>query len=358
MTRPHPRVPAQDPARVPCPIAFLAEAPSDEEEDLLQPLVGPAGKVFNAMLRTAGLNREDFWVGNVFDEKLPDNEVANWCAPMDEARKGGFTDLPPIGSAGFLKPEHRHHLLRLRNELLAAQPRVIVPMGNTALWALTGSDSITQRRGAVDTAKYIVPGAKILPTFHPAFIMRQYKYMTMGIGDFVKALREADKGPEVVLPHRRLWIEPDVDDLTAFDAKVMKSDLLSIDIETAFGQITCIGFAPNAEEAICIPFLDWRKPNRSYWFTPLEEAVALGVVKRWCESPVPKLGQNYVGYDIYWLLVKYGIKTRNLLHDTRLIHHALFPELPKDLGTMGANYTDLGPWKTMRKKKTEEFRDK
>ena len=110
-------------------------------------------------------------------------------------------------------------------------------------------------------------------------------------------------------------------------------------------------------KALVVPFVDFRKPNRSYWVTAGEEYEALMLVKTIMESDVPKLGQNFSAYDAFWLWDRYGIKTINLLHDTRLLHHAIYPELPKDLGFMGACYTDQGPWKTMRVGKKPDKRD-
>ncbi len=354
-------VPADLPRRTPCPIAFVAEAPGDEEVNPARgeprPLIGPSGRVFNAMLRTAGLSREDHWVGNLFDVQLPENEVGWWCAPAAEARAGKFSDLPPIGSAGFLLPEHRGHLDRLREELERANPRIIVPLGGTALWAFTGDASITACRGAVAPARFILPGAKLLPTFHPAHVMRDWRMYSIVAQDFMKAATQAARGPEIVYPRRRLLLEPTLPEWRSYAKRLLRTDLISVDIETAWGQVTCIGFALNKEEAICVPFVDLRRPDKNYWATLEEEIEAWGLVQMVLESPVPKLGQNYAMYDAYWLLEKLGIRTMNLRHDTRLAHHALYPELPKDLGFMGATYTEQGPWKLMRTHRKEKRDD-
>ncbi len=355
------RVPADLPRHTPCPIAFVAEAPGDEEVSPARgdprPLIGPSGRVYNALLRTAGLDRGDHWVGNVFDVQLPDNEVGNWCSPAAEARAGKFSDLPPIDSVGFLRPEYRPHLERLRAELLAAAPRIIVPLGGTALWAFTGDVSITACRGAVAPARYILPGVKLLPTFHPAHVMRDWRMYSIVAQDFMKAATQAALGPEIVYPRRRLLLEPTLPEWRSYAKRLLRTDLISVDIETAWGQITCIGFALNAEEAICVPFVDLRQPDKSYWGTLDEECEAWTLVQAVLESAVPKLGQNYAMYDAFWLLEKLGMRTVNLRHDTRLLHHALYPELPKDLGFMGATYTEQGPWKLMRTHRKEKRDD-
>src|SRR5262249_43800881 len=135
-------VPPQTPSTPPpISIAFVAEAPSDEELERGVPLVGPAGRHFNALLKSAGIRRDRCLVTNVFDEKLPGNDVAAWTVPLKEARALGCTDVPPIGKSGFLAPRHRWHLDRLAQELAQWKPHVIVPLGGTALWAFTGNAS-------------------------------------------------------------------------------------------------------------------------------------------------------------------------------------------------------------------------
>lgn len=225
-------MPNQKPLKTPCKIAFLGEAPGIDEVDQGKPFVGTSGKVLNAMLRTAGIEREDHWVGNVFGEQLPYNDVANWCVLKDEAEALGVTDLPPINGAGWLRPEHRHHLERLAEELKDVDPTVIVPLGGTALWALTGSSAIAQTRGAVCTSEYVIPGKKLVPTFHPAAVVRQWQYFTIVVGDLIKAEREAERGPKVVWPKRYLHLEPSLDDVEKWVQYCAEADLLSVDIET------------------------------------------------------------------------------------------------------------------------------
>ena len=338
-------VPAQKPNGLTCKIAFLGEAPGTEELEKGQPFVGPAGKVFNSMLRTAELDRAEFWVGNVFDHKIPENNLENWCVSKQEAEEKGWPLTYAIPFLGILRPEYHGNLDRLAVEIAAFRPHVIVPMGSTALWALTGETDIGVHRGCVLLSSKLVPGVKLLPTFHPAYVMRQWKFFSVVVGDFIKAAVEGETR-ELVLPSKEFIIEPTLGEVMQFFPRCFKSDLLSVDIETGWGQITCIGFAPNANEAICIPFVDLRKPGKSYW-PPDIETIVWATVRRLLESNVPKLGQNFAAYDAFWLLNKYGIRVMNLLHDTRLLHHALYPELPKSLAFMAGSYTRQGVWKNM-----------
>ena len=331
-------VQAQQPSRIPCRIALVGEAPGEEEERHGVPFIGKSGRVINGALAAAGIDRAELFVGNVFLEKAEENNVTPWM--RDPERLAAARD-------------------RLGRELGAVQPTVIVPLGATALEAIAGVSEISRLRGSPFLSPGpVAAGVKLLPTFHPAFVLRQWKLLPVLIGDLIRASVEADRGPGIVWPWREFTLEPDLPDVRRWmtgthadgvrewlaDSRgemfpsMLSSDLLSVDIETGWGEITCIGLAPDAEHAICIPFVDMRKPNKSYWATAEEEIEAWRLLRTVLESDVPKLGQNFT-YDAMWLLRQRGIRVRNYRHDTRLMHHALFPELPKDLAFMAASYT-------------------
>lgn len=318
------RVPLERPDRVPCRLMFVGEAPGSEEVSASppRPLIGPSGRVFNSALKAANIPRAECAITNVFDQQAPGNDVSEWMRD-DAIREQAFR--------------------RLEAEVAKCQPTVIVPLGGTALWAFTGNTSIKSFRGAVQAATRIAPGVKLLPTYHPAAVQRDWRLMAVMVPDFLKAVREAERGPKIQYPKRELWLAPTLEEVDDFLGKCHFSDLLSVDIETGWGCITCIGFGPDAHSAMCVPFVDLRTANKSYWRDPEDEVQMWGMVRDLLASPVPKLGQNFT-YDAQWLY-EYGLSVRNYRHDTRLLHHALYPELDKDLGTMAALYTDLGGWK-------------
>lgn len=230
----------------------------------------------------------------------------------------------------------------------------IVPLGENVLRAFTGHGGVRDYRGAVQPATLIVPGAKLLPTYDPVTVQRQWKLLSIMVGDFIKAAVQANK-KGIVYPEVELWLDPTLEEVKHFIASCT-TELLSVDIETGWGQITIVGMSPHPYRyAIAIPFVDFRKPNRSYW-SPQDEVVVWKEIKAIMESPVPKLGQNFP-YDAYWLWDKWGIASMNYGDDTRLMHHALFPELEKSLAFMGARYTDLGAWKQWGGGASKEKRD-
>lgn len=346
-------VPCKKPARVPCKIALVGEAPSDIEVLRGQVFVGPSGRVLDQALRVAGIERDDLFLTNVFNEKVPQNKIGNWCAKTAEARGWHDYRLGPIGDTGYLRPEFVPHLARLGSELRECEPTLVVTLGDVALWALTGYPGLANRRGATTRATELYPGVKLLPTFHPAYVIKDWKMFHVLVGDLIKAKRECEF-PEVRHTECELWLEPTLEDMEIFSAgPLAKADIISIDIETAGGQITCVGFGADAHTAITVPFSDWRKANRSYWETAEQELAAWEWVRSVCGNGKMKLLQNGL-YDCYWLWNERGIGVRNFRHDTRLLHHALYPELPKSLAFMGSTYAERGPWKTMRHRVAEK----
>lgn len=313
------------PERVPCALAFVADCPGDTEVCRGKPLCGPEGRIFDRMLRLAGIDRAACFVGHVFDEQPPGDDLKPWLEP------GQFET----------------HFERLAGELAEAQPAVIVPLGGTALWAFTGSNAIGAARGAIARATAIAPGAKILPTFAPGYILRQYKMLGTMVADLRKAKAEAARPSETLrLSARELWLDPTLADIDEFLAQyLLGAELIAIDIETSVNQITKIGFAADSEHALTIPFVDYRNPDRCYWPTVEEEMLAWERVQFVCALPQPKLFQN--GPFDNWHLIRAGIRVRNWREDTRLLHHALYPELPKSLAYMGSTYCHQGPWKLL-----------
>jgi uracil-DNA glycosylase len=366
------------PQLAPSPGGILFIGGSSGDEDWIKgwPLVGSDGHLFSHALRAAGMTLPGDWpqgfapgqraetkrllwerrqhsFTSVFDLQVPDIRDLCWSAKDQEGYdEGGVSPehwipgLPRITGSGYLRPEHHYHLKRLREEILQCRPNLIVPLGGLALWALTGFAETDTYRGAVNVSTRLVPGIKLLPTYAPSHVLQQYKMLMVLISDLVKAKREAAY-PEVRLAQREIWLEPTLEDLQRFRTEFVKPDIgpLSIDIETGGGQISCISFSPTAYQSLIVPFVDYRKPNRSYWATERDESLAWQFCAEVLASAVEKLFQNGGSYDIFWFLDRAGLPVANYRHDLRLVHQTLYPELPKSLKFMGATWTDNVAWK-------------
>ena len=351
-------------------IAIVGEAPGETEEQMGEPFVGASGQELTRMLKDAGIVRHDCYLTNVFLDRPPNNDLKQWCISAKETkgawlawRERLYAEHPEVNwpvsynwqyleKGKYVHPQHLPEIYRLQRELQTIKPNIIIALGNTACWALTGSAGISKIRGVAATG-HLVPGIKIIPTYHPAAVLRTWEHRVICVADFIKARREAEFA-DIRRPCREVWIEPSLDDLLEFERRYLSNHVLeSIDVETALGQITCIGFAPNKEIAISVPFWDSRKPDWNYWSTEAEELAAWNWVAARCGSSVEKLFQNGL-YDLQYIWRAHGIRVRNFSHDTMLMHHALQPELEKGLGFLGSIYTDEASWKVMRPRLNKE----
>jgi uracil-DNA glycosylase len=125
-------------------LMFVGEAPGADEDAQARPFVGRAGQLLTKIIEAIGLKREEVLIGNV-----------NRCRPP-----GNRAPLPD--EAATCKPF-------LEREIAVAQPEVIVVLGNTAMKNLLDTrEGITRARGRFHDYK----GIKVMPTFHPAYLLR------------------------------------------------------------------------------------------------------------------------------------------------------------------------------------------
>ncbi|HJY28684.1 MAG TPA: uracil-DNA glycosylase [Pyrinomonadaceae bacterium] len=125
-------------------LMFVGEAPGADEDAQARPFVGRAGQLLTKIIEAIGLKREEVLIGNVNRCRPPGNR-----APMPD-------------EASTCKP----YLLR---EIAVAQPEVIVVLGNTAMKNLLDTrEGITRLRGIFQDYQ----GIKVMPTFHPAYLLR------------------------------------------------------------------------------------------------------------------------------------------------------------------------------------------
>lgn len=334
-------------------IMLVGEAWGEKEEETGVAFSGTGGWLLDQMLSQAGIARRDCYATNVFNLRpKPSADIKTLCGPKAE----GIPGLPPLAKGQFVRAQYAKELERLYAEVKAQRPNLIVALGATATWAFLDTSGIKQHRGAIAPASMRVSeklgfSAKILPTYHPAMVGRDYSQRPVVIADLSKAKRES-AFPEIHRPVRNIWLYPTIEDLARYEQEhILSSELLSIDIETKGDQITCIGFAPSPDSAIVIPLFSTDN-HRSYWSTPGEELAALNFVRRWCAMK-PSVFQNGM-YDIKFLWQRYKIPMPLATEDTMLLHHAWQPELEKGLGFLATLYTDEASWKFMRKGKKHD----
>src|SRR5689334_6183758 len=125
-------------------LMFVGEAPGRDEDIQGVPFVGRAGQKLTQIIEAIGLKREDVYIANVIKCRPPENrnpepdEVAN-CEPF------------------------------LFRQVDTIKPKVIVALGTFAARSLLKTDApISRLRGRV----YDYRGAQLVPTFHPAYLLR------------------------------------------------------------------------------------------------------------------------------------------------------------------------------------------
>lgn len=125
-------------------LMIIGEAPGADEDAKGEPFVGRAGQLLNKIIEAIGMKREDVFIGNI-----------NRCRPP-----GNRAPMPNETAA--CKP----FLLR---EIAVVKPKVIVVLGNTAMKNLLDTkEGITKLRGIFQDYY----GVKVMPTFHPAYLLR------------------------------------------------------------------------------------------------------------------------------------------------------------------------------------------
>lgn len=291
---------------------------------------------------------------NVFQLHPPGNDLKHFCGP----KSGAIPNYPPLEGSQYVQTGYISEFNRLADEISTANPNCIICLGNTALWALTGSTGIGAARGYTRMSTLSAIGWKLLPTYHPTTIFHQYSLRPIVIADLMKGKVES-QFPHLRRPQREIWIEPTLEDVQEFFAiwNRNETNLFSVDIETYGPRVTCIGFSPDPNFAIVIPFEPGPYGEKSYWPTPELEAAAWREIKTVLEdASMPKLFQNGL-YDIAFLWRSMHIKVRGATHDSMLLHHALQPEMNKGLGFLGSLYSDERSWKGMRKFSTTIKRD-
>ena len=289
-------------------VALIGEALGEDEVTEGSPFVGRAGFKLTRLIEWAGLDRSRFDIWN-----------AVWCRPPGNALEGTNYEFPSVD-----------HCRAAHWGGLPARVKVLVPMGNVPLHALTGRKGILVARGYIEGGP---GGTHILPTVHPSFIQRgQSKYSAAFIHDLQKAVELAQTG----LPIRPFSYVIDPSPMRAYEwAKEYRQELaadpstrLAYDIETPGKEedegenrdeddptytIFRIGFSYRGYAGLTVP---WTPPY-------------MAAIRTCLESQGEKVVWN-AGYDNPRIGAA-GVAINGLVHDGMVAWHVLHSDLPKGL---------------------------
>ena len=148
-------------------LMFVGEAPGADEDIQGIPFVGKAGQLLTRMIEAMGFTRDQVYIANVLKCRPPNNrdphpDEVEQCEPF------------------------------LFQQIAAIQPKVIVALGKFAAQTLLKTqDPISRLRGRV----YEYRGTKLIPTFHPSFLLRSPGYKREAWQDLQKALGVMGRQP-------------------------------------------------------------------------------------------------------------------------------------------------------------------
>lgn len=164
-------------------LMFVGEAPGQDEDAQARPFVGRAGQLLTKIIEAMGLKREDVYIGNCLKCRPPNNRN-----PLPEELEACWPHI--------------------KEQIGVIRPKVICALGKFAAYDVLKLDSpITKSRGNFYEYKNTLnsnvedatSGAiKVMPTFHPAYLLRNPSEKRKVWEDMKKILKELN----LKIPHR------------------------------------------------------------------------------------------------------------------------------------------------------------
>lgn len=315
----------------------MGEAPGEQEVSAGTPFVGYSGQELNRMLHEVGIMRSECFVTNVCRIRPANNDIGQFIALK---KKDVTSAHRPLRDKMVLQPVLDGYSL-LRKEIELVKPRVIIACGNLALWALTGAWGITKWRGSILRLDGVESSTIVLPTYHPAAVLRQWDWRAIAINDLRRAKRVADDQAPI-RPEWRFIVRPNLSQvlevLNDLYVRLNLSELwIDFDLETRSGHIACAGISWSLTDALCIPFMCVEN-KEGYWSEEEESAIVHLLYLVLKHRNVKVRWQNGL-YDAqytyrHWHFIPNGAQ------DTMISQHTMFCILPKSLAFQASMYCD------------------
>jgi uracil-DNA glycosylase family 4 len=314
-------------------ICIAGEAPGADEDASGFPFWGASGREQDRMLRDAGYDiQKDVWYSNAYKVRPPDNEIARFSElGIDMA----------LCQAQFIE------------ELTQYKPTIIVTTGKTSTNILcpftiprkkgqvdAKKDGFGKWRGSLLTSPLLSWDHYVVPVYHPAFILRAWSERCISVLIYTRAREEAEwtsiNGRCRPLLERNLKGDPSYDEVIQYLEECLDWPWpLSVDIESLWSSKLKIqypyifGIAKNTFDALAFSMWDYDGPRLVRIFRLLNAILSTKNI----------IGQNFTVYDAHWLR-SIGLRPRvELVDDTLIRHHTLFPELEHSLAFMVMQYT-------------------
>lgn len=324
-------------------IMIVGDAPSEHDIAFGYPFAGYSGQELSRMLHDAGIMLSECFLTYVARQRPFANDTDAWICQTkkDVAAHSADPSWQWVHDKLVAKPVV-DGLSLLRQEINLVKPNVIIAVGNLAFWGLTGQWGVGDWRGSVMPSTLPnIPVTKIVPTYSPGLITRQWSWRAVCVNDLKRAAKEA-QFPEIISPDYKFIIRPNF--ATAFAVLTdLKRKLdaapthLSIDIETRQGHIACIGIAWSKLDAVCIPLLCTERAD-GYWNAEEEVQLMLLLQQILTHRNLRGSGQNFL-YDAqyFWRHLRY--KPR-IWMDTMIAQHVCWAGSPKALDYQASLYCE------------------
>jgi uracil-DNA glycosylase family 4 len=313
-------------------IMLVGEAPGENEDREGKPFSpnGVAGKTLNWLLSQAGIDRSICLVTNVARVRPPQNR-------MDFYFRDKECTMP--------KPELEIWINELKQDIEMHNPNVIIGFGSYALWALTGEKTIGRFRGYTMEST-LVPGQKVLCTYHPSNINREWKNYFPTIMDLKKA-KFHSQSPKLPKDTRTIVYNASRTQMIQYCKDMLDNpeyEKIGLDIETIQPgcHISLIGLSHAPKYAISTWVV-----NGSPCYPENDEFELWFWVCKLLENK--KVIMHNASFDAVVALFNHGIYVKNLYMDTLIAAHVVWPELPRDLGFLSSICLDVPSWKTLSK---------
>ena len=336
---------------IPARVMIIGEAPGADEEIAGKPFIGASGHELDRMLGEAGISRAECFVTNVCRVKPPDyykkgkritNDIGQWISTGKNKPSAKFYPQTPGEWSAlrdrWVKPQIAEGNQRLLLEIESVRPNVIIPVGNLSMWALTGRWGISKWRGSM-LYGWNLHGPKIIPTFHPAYVLRSWSERAITVSDLRRAARFRN-GEAYTVPEWRFTLHPPFESACQILGELHRkleneACRISFDLETRAGHIACAGLSWNATNAICIPLM-CAESSEGYWNEEQETVIMFWLWKILTHRNAKVIGQNLL-YDCQYTWRHWHFVPR-VTQDTMISQHAIFSDLPKGLAYLASMY--------------------
>lgn len=270
--------------------AIVGEAPGQTEAQQKAPFVGASGKILELSLNDIGVSRDDVWITN-----------AVLCHPLGN-------ETPSALAIQCCRP-------RLLSELSTLRTKVVVASGAVSAQALLGVKSfkITKERGKMIRTEH----GMIVPTLHPAFILRKGR----GRKDLTEDLSYAKQLSHNGWTSSNPYAEKDDPFivLSSVDEVISLLETFLEDDEFVFYDFETTGLDPHTAEVLCLVFYSEKRgsfilPKDLFYLPQVRGALNTFF------SKARKLGGHNLAFDNA-VLEANGINPPEHAEDTLLLHY-------------------------------------